>query len=564
MLEKRCAEVVGKIRKAEDGEEKTALQRELQDIVARLRDISSQQPVQVPPEAKARPKFPMASPPVLQQASVASKASGPPPSPQEQQPALTREQQQQLREQQQQQQQLLQAQQLHQQQQQQRILEEMMLQQQQQRREANQLRPMMPKKASEMPLSFNRVAPEASLLNKPATATVWPASAVVPPKPGMPLAPPSKSKPVYSDDHEYPDPSRAHRFAKVAAGGALVGLVLSQVDLFSATWWVWSFLLVHLVGVVLLTDYSGEVGLAALWGIFGLHSGIALGETLLWSIGRDGDDSIGPWSIVVVFGSFLYMQNFWMETVTLPPDYITSISFFFPMFPAYNAAVALSCLELFLEWRYFPVYKIWPSFVFLGTVLMFVGQALMISACRTSERNFWASCRNPPEEEDAEDQFGLEIPDRRIVQEGVFRWERHPAYLGAMMWGVGVEVALCNPVMLCIVSFVLWASLLYVTLEEEQDLYDEFRGDYSQYASATTSWIPMFDSFLENAAFQKEMFDSAEGENGQNEDIEEEEEEELGEEDDVRSEDDLLPAMEGVPRGGALWNRQFRDPWPLG
>ncbi|CAK9022478.1 Probable protein-S-isoprenylcysteine O-methyltransferase (Isoprenylcysteine carboxylmethyltransferase) (Prenylated protein carboxyl methyltransferase) (Prenylcysteine carboxyl methyltransferase) [Durusdinium trenchii] len=85
--------------------------------------------------------------------------------------------------------------------------------------------------------------------------------------------------------------------------------------------------------------------------------------------------------------------------------------------------------------------------------------------------------------EDWSDEFvGLEIPDRRIVQagpesvpghgrdfrcqEGVYRCERHPAYLGAMLWGLGIQIALCNPVMLVLVSFVLWASLLHISLED--------------------------------------------------------------------------------------------------
>ena len=43
------------------------------------------------------------------------------------------------------------------------------------------------------------------------------------------------------------------------------------------------------------------------------------------------------------------------------------------------------------------------------------------------------------QEERPEDFVGLEIPDRRIVQEGVYRIERHPAYLGAMLWGLGIQ-----------------------------------------------------------------------------------------------------------------------------
>jgi len=370
-------------------------------------------------------------------------------------------------------------------------------------------------------------------------------------------------EPVYTDEHEYPDAARAQQAGRVVVGALVCGIIASQAELCPATWFVWSFLAVHLVGVIFLTDYAGESGLLVLCATFGLHSGVALSELALWVLGRDGSDSVGPWSMLVVFASFLYLHSFWMECMTLPPDYITSISLFFPMFPAYNAAVALSCAELFLEWRYFPEWKLWGCAVFLGLVCMLSGQALIAHACRTADRNFWASCRNMPEEEEKPEDFvGLEIPNRRIVQEGAYRWERHPAYLGAMLWGIGIEIALCNPVMLLIVGFVLWASLLYVALEEEQELYDEFKGGYAAYCALTPSWIPLFNSFLENAAFQREMSDNAEeGDDDYDEELDDEED---GGEEDIQSEDDMLPTWEGVPKGGALWNRQFREPWLLG
>ena len=62
----------------------------------------------------------------------------------------------------------------------------------------------------------------------------------------------------------------------------------------------------------------------------------------------------------------LYLQSYLKECKTLPPDYLSTLSFFFPVFPAYDAAVALSCLEFFLEWRYFPDFKLWTPLVLLG------------------------------------------------------------------------------------------------------------------------------------------------------------------------------------------------------
>uniref|UniRef100_A0A7S1W0F9 Protein-S-isoprenylcysteine O-methyltransferase n=1 Tax=Alexandrium catenella TaxID=2925 RepID=A0A7S1W0F9_ALECA len=435
------------------------------------------------------------------------------------------------------------------------------------------IQPPPPPREQHHPLPPRQKEPPRETLeprSQRATAYVPPAMAsrgAVPP-PTLPQLPPprvpfGKGVPLFSDEHEYPDPTRAKRAGRVVVGALVCGIVVSLADLFPATWFIWTFLAVHLVGVVCLTDYSGESGLLALCATFGLHSGVALSEFLLWTMGRDGADSVGPWSALVFFASLLYFHSFWMECVTLPPDYITSISLFFPMFPAFNAAIAMSCAELFLEWRYFPEHKIWTSAVYFGVACMALGQALIARACRTAERNFWASCRNMPEDEEKPEDFvGLEIPDRRIVEDGLYRRERHPAYLGAMLWGVGAEIALCNPFMLIVVGFVLWASLLHVALEEEQELYDEFKGSYANYSALTGCHIPFFDSLLESAAFQREMSDNCEE---QDEDYDEElDEEEEDAEEDVASEDDMLPTWEGVPKGGALWNRQFREPWLLG
>ena len=65
----------------------------------------------------------------------------------------------------------------------------------------------------------------------------------------------------------------------------------------------------------------------------------------------------------------LYLQGYLKECSTLPPDYISTLSFFFPVFPAYDAAVAFSCLEFFLEWRYLPDFKLWRPLILLGTLV---------------------------------------------------------------------------------------------------------------------------------------------------------------------------------------------------
>lgn len=367
-------------------------------------------------------------------------------------------------------------------------------------------------------------------------------------RPKVPIRPAALK---FFDELEYPDKTKASRGIKAMALGAVGGMMVWFWASCPAHYFVWSFLACHLACIVLLRDYGGDIGLLAVCAGLAFHAGHGLADFLAWNLG--GEDSLGPWAAVVVFACILYLQGYLKECSTLPPDYISTLSFFFPVFPAYDAAVAFSCLEFFLEWRYLPDFKLWRPLILLGLICMAAGQALVIIAAQTADRNFWASTRELEEDE----LVGLEIPNRRVVQEGVYAWERHPAYLGALLWGIGTQLALCNPVMLVMVAFVLWASLLHVTMEEEKELFDEFPGQYSNYAAVTTTWIPGFPVLLESSSFQREMEDTAPEDGGEME--QEESEEEI-----IDEEDDLLPTWEGVKKGGALWNRQFQEPWRLG
>mmetsp|Transcript_9602 Transcript_9602/g.25588 ORF Transcript_9602/g.25588 Transcript_9602/m.25588 type:complete len:1102 (+) Transcript_9602:125-3430(+) len=400
-----------------------------------------------------------------------------------------------------------------------------------------------------------------------------------PPRPAVPPVLPERLQPyvaptgppVYSDESEYPDPALARRSWKFSAAALVCGAAISLFGIIPASWFVWTWLALHVLGVIFFTSCDTERTLVVASAVLALHGGVAVSESLLWCVGWQGYSNVGPWSVIVIFACMLYLHSFWSECMILPPDCVTSISFFFPTFPAFNAAVVLNALEFFLEWRYLPDWKLWWPVLLCGLAMMTAGISLIHRSSRVAGRNYWASCRDPPEdEENPEDYVGLEILDRRVVQEGAYRWERHPAYLGAFLLGVGVELVLCNPIMLILVSFVLWASLLYVSIEEEKELYEEFPGAYANYCTLTSCWLPMFNTFLANAAFNREMSENAEKEAEELDDelVEEDEEfeddEEGEEEEQEELEDHCMPGWAGVPRGGSLWNRQFRDPWRFG
>ncbi|CAE8695594.1 unnamed protein product, partial [Polarella glacialis] len=169
--------------------------------------------------------------------------------------------------------------------------------------------------------------------------------------PELPLLSFSAQQPhSFLDVEETPESARAATAMKASVLAFACGVAISWAEFCSAYWFVWTLLACHLVGVALLRDYHNERGLLALSAAFVLHAGHASHEVFLWAQDADGADSLGSWSVAVIFVVVLYVHNFCKECVTLPPDYISTLSLFFPVFPAFDAAVVASCLEMFLEW----------------------------------------------------------------------------------------------------------------------------------------------------------------------------------------------------------------------
>ena len=81
-------------------------------------------------------------------------------------------------------------------------------------------------------------------------------------------------------------------------------------------------------------------------------------------------------------------------------------------------------------------------------------------------------------------------PEHRVIKHGVYRYIRHPGYLGWFVWSVGTQILLCNPV--SVVVFLI-ASLRFFKSRipfEESALRRMFPGEYAAYAAVTKTWIP--------------------------------------------------------------------------
>jgi protein-S-isoprenylcysteine O-methyltransferase len=80
--------------------------------------------------------------------------------------------------------------------------------------------------------------------------------------------------------------------------------------------------------------------------------------------------------------------------------------------------------------------------------------------------------------------------DHTIVRRGLFRYLRHPSYLGGMLAGWGVALALGNWLAFVIFSCTHVPLMIHRMRQEERALLAHFGDDYARYMSETARLVP--------------------------------------------------------------------------
>jgi protein-S-isoprenylcysteine O-methyltransferase Ste14 len=80
--------------------------------------------------------------------------------------------------------------------------------------------------------------------------------------------------------------------------------------------------------------------------------------------------------------------------------------------------------------------------------------------------------------------------DHRIVKSGIYKYIRHPAYLGAIISFVGFGLSLNNWISLLIVSTLVLCVMIHRINIEEQALLDKFGNEYNEYKKNTDRLFP--------------------------------------------------------------------------
>jgi len=80
--------------------------------------------------------------------------------------------------------------------------------------------------------------------------------------------------------------------------------------------------------------------------------------------------------------------------------------------------------------------------------------------------------------------------DQPVIQQGVYRWVRHPSYTGGMMMYLGTGLALTNWLSALIIATAGGAAYLYRVRVEEQALQANLGDRYQEYMRRTKRFVP--------------------------------------------------------------------------
>ncbi len=111
----------------------------------------------------------------------------------------------------------------------------------------------------------------------------------------------------------------------------------------------------------------------------------------------------------------------------------------------------------------------------IGLILSFVGFALMNWSVYTLDK-----------------QFSIDVTiqeNHKLITTGLYKYIRHPRYLGIMLFLTGIPVVFLSWISL-IMDIFLIVILLWRIRDEEILMYREFKGEWEDYKKRTSSLIP--------------------------------------------------------------------------
>ena len=150
----------------------------------------------------------------------------------------------------------------------------------------------------------------------------------------------------------------------------------------------------------------------------------------------------------------------------------------------YALAAIGSWLEYGIEYYFFPSLKLCWFISIIGVFVSISGEALRKIAMFTAGSNFTHNV-----------QF-YKRHHHMLVTTGIYKYFRHPSYVGWFYWSLGTQLVLCNPV--CLVGYILasWYFFRDRIETEEHTLIHFFGKDYLNYQKKVGTGLPFIKGYV--------------------------------------------------------------------
>lgn len=144
----------------------------------------------------------------------------------------------------------------------------------------------------------------------------------------------------------------------------------------------------------------------------------------------------------------------------------------------YLLAMILSFIEYIAEIMLFHEWKEYWWISNSGLVMVILGEIIRKSAVITAWSAFTHLIKTRHEEH------------HELVTHGVYRLVRHPGYCGFLIWAVGTQIMLCNPISTIGFGIVVWRFFADRIPYEEYFLRQFFGSRYEEYMRRVPSGVP--------------------------------------------------------------------------
>lgn len=160
------------------------------------------------------------------------------------------------------------------------------------------------------------------------------------------------------------------------------------------------------------------------------------------------------------------------------PTQVSADSFLINHSTAYTAAALSSWTEFGLHISLYPRQFNLSSVSYCGLALTLIAQLVRSLAMATAGESFNHLIQRSKK------------PNHKLITHGVYRYLRHPSYVGFYYWCIGCQLLLANYCHALLFSIVAWHFFARRIAYEEESLCLFFPDDYPRYVARTYSGIP--------------------------------------------------------------------------